>query len=676
MLNGLGEVDWSGLTHAYGPATDIPDLIRALAATDVEPADHALDEIISRLFHQGTVYPATVPAVPFLVELAATGSHHRAAIAALVGMLADPHHADGVPLPAVRAALVARAGQLLPLLHDPDADVRAMATYAVAQCGDAAPAGVLWRRWEVETSPEVRASLALALGLRDPDGSAGMLRSTVVSAPARVRVAAALAILRTAAQWPAGAPAGLAEAFAAGEDVDHVWQHRHPALDELVAGVDDTFAADLLGRLLADPVPDVRRAALWALSERCRVRRCAPRLLVPMLAPALADPDDAVVRDAVGALRRAGAAAGLFADELTRVARDFPRVAGGTAITAELLAVQTLVLLADPRWLDPVCAAWAAGHQTRLSQTIAFDPVLLDAVRRRLAAHAGDAGVAGGLIHLLRRWGPAAAAAEPELLAVLPLVPREASTALAAIGVAAPAAVPHLRDAALAGDVAAGVALWHQAGDAAPLVAAVERQLDTAGALLAWRLTQAAPASAALGPVLARLRGHLTGEAAATYPQREVQICAARIVWRATGRAADVLPTVTAVLAAGDSPARAAAELAAEMAEPGLAPVLREQLDQQRVRVPAARALWRLGEPAAGLVPVLVTAIESGYDWHDAIHLLVEMSAVDAVPDLTRLAERDKRIEATDIADDAVWIDEQIRRELRTAVATLARVRR
>ena len=30
MLEGLSNVDWAKLEHAYGPAEDVPDLIRAL----------------------------------------------------------------------------------------------------------------------------------------------------------------------------------------------------------------------------------------------------------------------------------------------------------------------------------------------------------------------------------------------------------------------------------------------------------------------------------------------------------------------------------------------------------------------------------------------------------------------------------------------------------------------
>lgn len=39
LLDGLDEVDWGSLHHAYGPATDVPGLLRAL----VDPASAGLD---------------------------------------------------------------------------------------------------------------------------------------------------------------------------------------------------------------------------------------------------------------------------------------------------------------------------------------------------------------------------------------------------------------------------------------------------------------------------------------------------------------------------------------------------------------------------------------------------------------------------------------------------------
>lgn len=70
MLEELDAVAWSQLTHAYGPAEDVPGLLRALVeGTDADRAA-ALDGLTSCIWHQGTVYEATAAAVPFLAEVA------------------------------------------------------------------------------------------------------------------------------------------------------------------------------------------------------------------------------------------------------------------------------------------------------------------------------------------------------------------------------------------------------------------------------------------------------------------------------------------------------------------------------------------------------------------------------------------------------------------------------
>ncbi|EST20363.1 hypothetical protein [Streptomyces niveus] len=65
MLDGIDDIDWSALTHAYGPADDIPALPRAAGSPDTARRDTALHELISSLRHQGSIHPATAAAVPF-----------------------------------------------------------------------------------------------------------------------------------------------------------------------------------------------------------------------------------------------------------------------------------------------------------------------------------------------------------------------------------------------------------------------------------------------------------------------------------------------------------------------------------------------------------------------------------------------------------------------------------
>jgi hypothetical protein len=83
LLQGLDAVDWPGLHHAYGPATDVPDLLRALADPDRASEElraaaaensttifeHVEWTLWGNIFHQGTVWQASAHTVPFLVEI-------------------------------------------------------------------------------------------------------------------------------------------------------------------------------------------------------------------------------------------------------------------------------------------------------------------------------------------------------------------------------------------------------------------------------------------------------------------------------------------------------------------------------------------------------------------------------------------------------------------------------
>ncbi|MBN8843176.1 MAG: hypothetical protein J0H88_08000 [Sphingomonadales bacterium] len=69
----LDDSRWTTLTHAYGSAADIPDLIRSLAQAPA-PQDDARSEpwfsIWSSLCHQDDVFDASYAAVPHIVDIA------------------------------------------------------------------------------------------------------------------------------------------------------------------------------------------------------------------------------------------------------------------------------------------------------------------------------------------------------------------------------------------------------------------------------------------------------------------------------------------------------------------------------------------------------------------------------------------------------------------------------
>jgi hypothetical protein len=69
-LAGLEEIAWAGLVHAYGPAGDVPGLLRTLISESPDERERAMHELYGNIFHQGSRYQATAHAVPFLARLA------------------------------------------------------------------------------------------------------------------------------------------------------------------------------------------------------------------------------------------------------------------------------------------------------------------------------------------------------------------------------------------------------------------------------------------------------------------------------------------------------------------------------------------------------------------------------------------------------------------------------
>jgi hypothetical protein len=69
-LAGMAAVPWSQLEHAYGEASNVPHLLSATRRAR-QATDDAVAELFHTIWHQGTVYSATVAAVPFIAAMAA-----------------------------------------------------------------------------------------------------------------------------------------------------------------------------------------------------------------------------------------------------------------------------------------------------------------------------------------------------------------------------------------------------------------------------------------------------------------------------------------------------------------------------------------------------------------------------------------------------------------------------
>ncbi|MZE52908.1 PBS lyase, partial [Streptomyces sp. SID5770] len=183
MLTGIEEVDWASLGHAYGPADDVPELLRGLASADPAERETALDGMYGAVHHQGDVYDSTLACIPFLLELVADpGVQDRGCIVELLtsigGIELDDDEEmsehpceDGEFIPAANyamaaAAIAAGAGVFLGLVADPDPEVRLAAPWALASLHPE-PARVLTllrERLTVERDTEVRLALVAAVG--------------------------------------------------------------------------------------------------------------------------------------------------------------------------------------------------------------------------------------------------------------------------------------------------------------------------------------------------------------------------------------------------------------------------------------------------------------------------------------------------------------------------------
>lgn len=100
MLEGLAKIDWGNIRHCYGPANDLPNLLRDLISSDLQRREEVLTLLHSSISHQGTINEATSHAVPFLWEIAGGSAPcDRSGVIALIGAIANGggYHAKPTP---------------------------------------------------------------------------------------------------------------------------------------------------------------------------------------------------------------------------------------------------------------------------------------------------------------------------------------------------------------------------------------------------------------------------------------------------------------------------------------------------------------------------------------------------------------------------------------------------
>ncbi|MDC0674178.1 HEAT repeat domain-containing protein [Nannocystis radixulma] len=255
MLGNLDAIDWKSLRHAYGEASDVPKLIRALVSDHPGKREGALDALFSTIWHQGTVYSASPAAVPFLVELLdADAQEDLPAILELLAHLATgtPDEDEDAPSNAATAAREAVA-RGLPIyvrrLGHPEPAVRVAAAYLLGLFAVDEARAPLRAVVEDDSEPAVRAVAAFALACVADPARADELRELLAdrSEHPAVRLYAGLGLARGGAPLTGSHLDALADLV---EDVDLFGQ-----LDELhdnAARMSYGPLADGLLRLPAD----------------------------------------------------------------------------------------------------------------------------------------------------------------------------------------------------------------------------------------------------------------------------------------------------------------------------------------------------------------------------------------------------------------------------------------
>lgn len=408
-FDALDLIEWSALTHAYGPAADTPDLLRRLASEDADIAAEAEYDLADSIVHQGSVYPATVAAVPFLARAAAAGIRTEGVLDLLwlIAASADTHALEPAlehapePADAARRAVADQGELLVPLVAAPDAGVRAASAWVLATTRDAGRfTAVLAERWQAETDADVRAVLLHALHVLDPETAKTFAgQALAAEQPPHVRMIATYVLAEGGAPWDAEMD-GVAARWLADPPATHgrPWRLQFQDLVKVVLRAHGAAAAVALitpALRVGTVVPDeVRLRAVDSAQLLIRRSRRATPLLLPLLAPWVGVAEDGTVgrvSDRVlDVLRLIGPSAAPYATESVFAVADRASQGRDADFALSMLLEWGVPAAADVLARDlpdrPLALEAAAKAFSRYPSRFPFHSGLFDAITSRMRA--------------------------------------------------------------------------------------------------------------------------------------------------------------------------------------------------------------------------------------------------------------------------------------------------
>jgi HEAT repeat protein len=696
MLEKLDSIDWSELSHAYGEASDVPELIRNLASSDEEIRDEALSELFGTIVHQGTVYEASAYAVPFLIELLEEPAvEGKDRILDLLCALATGYFYYNVQsygdqffaysgdeeldeeketddesdyIRRNREEVFKGTPLYLRLLSDQSKDIQLGAIYILALCIEQAEIveAALWEKFATEADPLIKAGIIFCLrdlwwqqahSKSDTHESieAGLTRLCEVmrseSEADLVRFVAALTLVG----WPSHGV--VDEAFSLAEQLvntswdgfsDLPWSKLASSpIKAMTLGFE--HVSDLRLRyildLLRNPTNTISTGAIYELVNLCQQLRSPSAKAAPVLGELLSQADEEVRSDAASTLAKIGSAAHLARESL-------------------------LVALNDP---DATICGYAAIALAKLGEQRAI-PRIREMLR--------NSETSWRAVNALTKFGPAASEAIPDLIAMMKEPDDNVNKVNLLLAIGEIDNTGQLAFENVAARLRSQLALtslyilgqWGSgARDAVPdVIEMLDLLMDFARPNAVITLGKIGEAASAAVPRLEPLL-----EAS----DSNMKVQAAMALWR-INRSERAIPVLIKVIETeinskmSDShrvcsdAARYLGEIGTEAA--AATSILRKALKHESpwVRAKAARSLWQITGKSEDILPVLIQELKSDKADMEVIECISLMGAAAsaAVPELRRIVESEERLIQSGTYDEIIDNDEAYQRAAEMAL--------